>query len=108
MNTRVLLEEDQELARCEAEAAELERKLAEARELPKKIALERQDRENTIPPFERLAELRRILDHEAGIATRREARNLVLAQNKSVLLILGLLGATAALVAWGIRLMNGI
>ena len=35
------------------------------------------------------------------------ARNLVLAQNKSILLILGLLGATAALVAWGLRLMNG-
>lgn len=108
MNAPTLTDEELELQRCEAEARDLERQLAEVRELPKKIALERQDRENTMPPFERLAELRRILEHEAGIATRREARNLQIAQNKSILLILTLVAATAALVAWGIRLMNGI
>ena len=108
MNSTIVLEEEQELARCEAEVLELERKLAEAREAPKKIVEEWKERENTMPPFERLAELRRILDHENGIASRREARNLQLAQNKSVLLILGLVAATAALIAWGFRLMNGM
>ncbi|MCF7674172.1 MAG: hypothetical protein K9N23_13650 [Akkermansiaceae bacterium] len=106
MNATTLLEEDLELKQCEAEARELERKLAEARELPKKIALERDDKENTIPVFDRLEELRRTLEHEAGIATRREARNLQIAQNKSLTLILMLVVAVVALVAWGIRLMN--
>lgn len=108
MNAATLLEEDLELKRCEAEAKELERQLAEARELPKKIAMERADHENTIPPFERLAELRRTLEHEASLATRREARNLQIAMNKSLLLIATLIAATLALIAWGIRLMNGI
>lgn len=107
MNAPTLLEEDLELQRCEAETRELERKLAAARELPKRIALERQDRENTMPPFDRLADLRRMQEHEAELATRREARNLQIAVRKSGLLIVTLIAAITAMLAWGFRLMGG-
>lgn len=106
MNALPLSEADLELQRCEEEALRLEHQLAEAREMPKKIALEKQERENTLPPCERLTEIRRMLAHEAEIATRRETGNLQKAQTRSLLLLVTLGLAIIALVAWGFRLMN--
>ena len=107
MNARTLSEAELELQRCEAEAQQLEQQLAAARELPKKIALEKQDRDNTLPPCERLAEIKRLLDHEANIITRREAGNWQRDLSRSLLLVITLGAATIALIAWGFRLLNG-
>lgn len=107
MNALPISEAELELQRCEEEARQLEQQLAEARELPKKIALEKQERDCTLPPCERLAEIRRMLAHETEISTRREAVNSQNRQNRSLLLVVTLGMAIIGLVAWGIRLMNG-
>jgi hypothetical protein len=107
MNAPSLTDAELELKRCEEEAQRLEQQLAEARELPRRIALEKQERDNTLPPCERLAEIRRMRAHEAEIATRRETGNLQKAQTRSLLLLLTLGAAIIALFAWGFRLMNG-
>ena len=107
MNALPLSDDELELKRCDEEARRLEQQLAEARELPKKIALEMHERDNTLPPCERLAEIKRMLAHEAEITTRREHGNLLKAQTRSLLLVVTLTVALLALVAWGLRLMNG-
>ncbi len=107
MNAPARTDDELELQRCEEEARRLEQQLAEARDRPRQLALEKLDRDNTLPPCDRLAELKRMRDHEAEIATRRETGNLQKAQLRSVLLLI-MLGITiVALVAWGFRLMNG-
>jgi len=107
MSAPTLLQEELELKHCELEAQRLTRELAEARELPKRIAREKQDRENTMPPLERVGEINRLNRHEQEMATRAATRNLLKTQTRSLLLLLTLMGAAAALIAWGLRLMNG-
>ena len=75
MKAPPLSDVDLELQRCDEEARRLEQQLAEARDLPKKMAQEQHERDNTLPPCERLVEIKRLLDYEAGIITRREAGN---------------------------------
>ena len=107
MSAPTLLQEELELQHCEQEAQRLARELEEARELPKRIARERQDRENTMPPLERVSEIIRLKRHEQEMATRAATRNLLKTQNRSLLLLFALTATAAALIAWGIRLMNG-
>lgn len=107
MNALPLTEDELELRRCAEEERQLEQKLAAARELPKKIALEKQERDNTLPPCERLAEIRRMLAHEAEIATRLGQGNIHKAHTRSLLLVITLAATILALVAWGLRLLNG-
>jgi len=102
-----MLQEELELKHCEQEAQRLAKELEEARELPKRIAREKQDRENTMPPLERVSEITRLKRHEQEMATRAATRNLLKTQTRSVLLLLTLTAAAAALIAWGLRLMNG-
>lgn len=102
-----LSEEIEELKRVEEREREVDRMLAEAREQPKRINAERNERDNTIPPFERITELRRILDQEAALVTRREARNHRVVVRRSLLLIAMLSVAVAALVWWALQVMAG-
>lgn len=102
-----MLQEELELKHCEQEVQRLAKELEEARELPKRIAREKQDRENTMPPLELVSEIARLKRHEQEMATRASTRNLLKTQTRSVLLLLTLTVAAAALIAWGLRLMNG-
>jgi hypothetical protein len=107
MSAPTLAQEELELRQCEQEARRLAKELENARELPKRIARERQDRENTMPPLERVSEITRLKRHEQEMATRAATRNLRKIQSRSLLLLLSLIAATAALIAWGLRVMNG-
>ena len=102
-----MLPEELELKQCEQEAQRLAKDLEEARELPKRIAREKLDRDNTMQPLERVSEISRLKRHEQEMATRSAIRNLLKTQTRSLLLLLTLIAAVAALIAWGLRLMNG-
>ena len=102
-----MLQEELELKHCEQEALRLAKKLEEARELPKRIAREKLDRDNTMPPLQRVGEISRLNRYEQELATRAAIRNLLKTQTRSLLLLLTLLAALAALAAWGLRLMHG-
>jgi hypothetical protein len=107
MKAPPLSDVDLELQRCDEEARRLEQQLSEARDLPKKMAQEQHERDNTLPPCERLVEIKRLLDYEAGIITRREAGNWQRDLTRSVWLVVALVAAFIALLAWGFRLLNG-
>ncbi|KAB2638874.1 MAG: hypothetical protein DVB25_06820 [Verrucomicrobia bacterium] len=107
MSAPTLLQEELELQHCEQEALRLTKELDAALELPKRIAREKLDRDNTMPPLERVGEISRLNRHEQELTTRSAVRNLVKTQTHSLLLLLTLMAALAAIVAWGLRLMNG-
>lgn len=89
------------------QAEELKRKQREVAALPKKLERERREMETTLPPMADIAERERLRRYEEENASRREARNLQKAQNRSMFLFLLLCGCTAALIAWGFALMRG-
>ena len=107
MSAPTLLQEELELQHCEQEALRLAKELEEARELPKRIAREKLDRDNTMPPLQRVIEISRLKRHEEELATRAATRNTLKAQTRSVLLLLTLTATCAALIAWALRLMHG-
>ncbi|KAB2639951.1 MAG: hypothetical protein DVB26_06360 [Verrucomicrobia bacterium] len=107
MSSPTLLQEELELQHCEQEALRLAKELEAARELPQRIAREKLDRDNTMPPLDRVSEISRIKRYEEDVATRAAVTNVLKAQTRSVLLLLTLTAAAAALIAWGLRLMHG-
>jgi hypothetical protein len=107
MNAQPLSDAEMELQRCEEEAQRLEQIFAEASELPRRMALEKQERDCTLPPCPRLAEIQRKRAHAAEIETRWEKSNVLNRGRKSLLLAITLGVACLSLVAWGFRLMNG-
>ena len=107
MSVPTRLQEELELKHCQQEDQRLAKELEEARELPKRIAREKLERDNTMPPLERVSEITRLKRHEQEMATRAATRNLLKTQTRSLLLLLTLIAAAAALIAWGLRLMNG-
>ena len=107
MSAHNILQDDLELKYCEEEAQRLAKELEQARELPKRIAREKLARENTMPPLERVEEITRLNHYEQQMAGSAATRNLLKTQSRSLLLLLFFTLATAALIAWGLRLMNG-
>lgn len=102
-----LLQEELEFEKILQEEAELRRKQKEMIELPKKLEREKQERDRTMPPLSDIGDRTRVKRYETEIATRGAVRNLQRAQGRSLLLIFLLMAATAALIAWGLRLMQG-
>jgi hypothetical protein len=94
----------QRLQKQELELLEDQKRIAE---LPKLLERERKERDSTLPPFLDAEERARARRHEEELATRGAVRNAQKAQNRSLLLLIMLVFATAALIAWGMRLMNG-
>jgi hypothetical protein len=107
MSVPTILQEELELQHCEAEAQLLAKKLEQARELPQRLAREKLAHENTMPPLDRVGEITRRKHYEQQMATSAKTRNLLKTQTRSLLLLFLLILATAALIAWGFRLMNG-
>lgn len=108
MKTLSLFKDEAELKSIRKQEKQLILAAKACAELPKKIERERIDREHTMPPLQSLKEREELNQYEQALATRRQYRNVVKAQSTSVLLLFMTLTATAAMVAWCMRLMGMI
>lgn len=97
---------DAELKRIQQEELRLLADQKRAAELPKLLERERKERDSTLPPLLDAHDRARAKRHEEEIATRGAVRNAQKAQTRSLLLLFMLICATAALIAWGLRLME--
>jgi len=100
------LKEDLELDELIQSQLELRLKEKACAEIPKKLALEIKERESTMPPLLEIEERRKRIIHEQ-IISRGQLVNIQRDQNRSLTLIFLLLTASASLVWWGMRLMQG-
>lgn len=92
------------LARSEEELVRRQRELdREAR----RIEMEKIESARTLPPSEEIRQRMENRRHEEMIMTRGEVANLRREQNRGLFMLVLLLAATASLVWWGIRLMQG-
>jgi len=99
---------DDDLKRCEEEALEMERSLAIAREREAAVAREIAANEDTMPPIPRVDEVIRSRDYDSAVCgNRRNRRNRALTIRMSLLLMVMAGVATATLILWGMRYLNG-
>ncbi len=101
-----LFKEDLELDEILEKEKQLQRRAKEYAELPKKLEREKKERESLMPPLTEIKERERLKRHEENV-TRGQIANLQRAQGRSLLLLFLLFTATASLILWGIRLMEG-
>lgn len=106
MSRRKPLKEDQELSELRLTEQQLLLRQKEFAEIPKKLALELKERECTMPPLAEIGDRERRIQHES-IVSRGQVNNILRDQNRSLLLLFLLLTATAALIWWGLKLMEG-
>lgn len=106
MSRRKPLKEDQELSELRLTEQQLLLRHKEFAEIPKKLALELKERECTMPPLAEIADRQLRIQHEA-IVSRGQINNIRRDQNRSMLLLFLLMTATAALIWWGLKLMQG-
>ncbi|MFT3991460.1 MAG: hypothetical protein QM680_08610 [Luteolibacter sp.] len=106
MSHTALFKEDAELQELLKEQALLEAQAREIADRPRRIEMEKRERESTIPPLTDIDERARQKKYEE-IVTRREVVNVRRDQGRSVMLLCMLLMATASLIWWGLRLMEG-
>jgi hypothetical protein len=106
MSRTKLFREEFELDEVLVKQQELENRLKAYERSQKEIERSRAERECTIPPLDEIGERMRRLEHEQTVS-RGEVANIRRDQNQGLLLLFLLLTATAALVWWGLRLMQG-
>ncbi len=106
MSRSTLFKEDLELNEIRETEQQLRLKEKEFSEIPKRIAQEMKDRECTMPPLAEIMERKLRLQHEQTVS-RGEVSNIQRVQTRSALLLMLLLTATASLVWWGLKLMQG-
>ncbi len=106
MNRAPLLKEELELDALRETEQQLLLRQLEFAEIPKKIAQEIKDRECTMPPLPEIEDRRRRREHDE-IVSRGQMTNILRTQGRSLLLLVLLLTATAALIWWGLKLMQG-
>lgn len=106
MNQGMLFKEDLELTQLLESEGELARRQREIDEARRRIAEERAEQERTIPPLEEIQVRIQRRKHEE-IVSRGEITNIRRDQNRSLMMLALLIAATAALVWWGLRLMQG-
>lgn len=94
---------DPDLEPLDLAQRELDAKIAALEALPEQLELEIREQERTMPPPEDLEDRRRQRDFEEK-AARGQIRNERRTQGRSLFLMLLLLAATAAMVAWVITL----
>lgn len=107
MAAQRFMQEELALEEINRQTEELARKQREIAALPKKLERERRELETTLPPMPDIAERERVRRYEEENASRREARNRQITQNRSIALFFLLCACTAALIAWGLHLMRG-
>ncbi|MEO7101030.1 MAG: hypothetical protein ABI162_16860 [Luteolibacter sp.] len=106
MSRSTLFREDLELDQIRETEEQLRLKEKEFAEIPKRLAQEIKDRECTMPPLAEIMERKLRRQHEQ-IVSRGEVSNIQRVQTRSTLLLMLLLTATASLVWWGLKLMQG-
>lgn len=100
------LKEDQELSELRETEQLLLLRQKEFAEIPKRLAAEMKERECTMPPLAEIEERRRRIEHDQ-IVSRGEVTNILRDQSRSFMLLVLLLTATASLIWWGVKLMQG-
>ncbi|MEO5914127.1 MAG: hypothetical protein ABIS50_07840 [Luteolibacter sp.] len=105
MSRTTFFKEDQELHELRASQQALLLREKDVAEIPKRLAREQRERESTMPPLPEIEDRRRRREHENTVS-RGEAKNILRDQNRSLMLLFLLLTATAALVWWGLKLMQ--
>lgn len=106
MNEATLFEEERELHRIRETQELLERRQREYAETRRRIDHERKENESIMPPMEEIVDRTRRKRHEE-IVSRGEIANIRRDQNRSLMMLVLLLAATATLVWWGLRLVQG-
>ncbi len=106
MSRPTRFKEDHELSQIRETERQLLQRERESAETQRRLALERREQERTMPPLEEIEVRARRKQHELCVS-RGEVVNLLRAQNRSLGLLLLLVAATASLVWWGLRLMQG-
>lgn len=96
---------DSELEKFDEAQRQISAKIAELEGLPEQLELEIREQERTMPPPEALLDREREREF-AERAARGQIRNERRTQGQSLLLMLMLLIATAAMVSWMINLAN--
>jgi hypothetical protein len=106
MSRKQLLKEDLELTHIREQQQQLRLREKEFTDLPRRLAQEIKDRECTMPPLAEISERAARIRHEQTVS-RGEVSNILRNQNRSTLLLLMLSIATASLIWWGLKLMQG-
>ena len=106
MKTPTLFKEELELDQIRETQQQLIQRQREFDENRKRIEIERKERENMMPPFQEVQERIQRKIHEQS-ATRGEIQNELRIQKRSFFMMLLLATATATLVWWGMKLMQG-
>lgn len=106
MNSSSLFEEERELTRIRETQELLERRQREFDETRRRIDHERKESESVMPPMEEILDRTRRKRHEE-IVSRGEIANIRRDQNRGLVLLVLLLAATASLVWWSLRLIQG-
>ena len=92
-----------EIRKTEQRLAQREREFAERR---KRIAQDRIERESILPPLDEI-QVRIQRKHHEQIVSRGEIANVRRGQSRSLMLLFLLATATATLIWWGVKLMQG-
>lgn len=106
MSQGILFKEELELDRLRESEDELLRRHKEFDEARRRIARERIEMETTMPPLDEIQARIQRKKHEETVS-RGEVANIRRDQTRSLLMLALLLSATATLIWWGIRLMQG-
>lgn len=106
MSRSTVFKEDLQLDELRATAEDLKRQEREIAEIPKRLADELKERQCTMPPLAEIQERKLRRAHEE-IVSRGEITNIQRVQAKSMTLLILLLAATASLIWWGMKLMQG-
>lgn len=106
MSRSTVFKEDLQLTELREAEQQLRLREKEYAEIPKRLALEIKERECTMPPLAEIMERKARREHEE-IVSRGEIANIQRVQTKSMTLLFLLLTATASLIWWGMRLMQG-
>ena len=106
MSRSKVLKEDLELSKIRESQQQLRLREKEAAEIPKRLAAEIKERECTMPPLAEIMERAARKRHEQTVS-RGEVSNILRDQSRSTMLLLLLITATAALIWWGMKLMQG-
>ncbi len=101
-----LFEEDHELIALRAEEKKLAEVHRELVKLPAKLESDKRDRDATMPPMAEIKE-RQDINRFEEILSRGQIENVLRTQRHSLGMMLLLAAATAMMLFWAYRIMNG-
>lgn len=106
MSRSTLSAEDIELNQLNEDRRRLEERQRELAKIPERLAREQHERETTMPPLAEIEDRRRMKEYDQKLVSRGEFKNVMRDQNRSLVLLVLLITATATLIWWGMQLMR--